>query len=553
MYDKKGFWIVVLVFISFIIVNSTFVFGVLSSDSQNTSEWKMDGRTLNGSRYYPGSVPGDLSSLEVKIYAASGNTDDPVVEDGFLYFVPLRYPLIKVNASNVSQLIDQSADNNFFQFPVASVAGDYVYPAAENGRVYQYNKTNLSQQIAVNTNSNAQHYSSPIVYNDYLYLSDWHGTSGSYIYQVNASNVTGYINRYSKGACEGAPVIADDYIYYQCSTSLIQLNATNVSIFIASFNGGGADSTGNGPIIYGDYVYYGDASGMVYQLNKTNVSLNVANFSTGGIVSRQGAAAHGYVYFGSAGNYTYQLNSTNISQQIANYSTGSIGGVSVTNEHLLVSGTGSLFQLNAFNISKYVSNYSTSGGTPVVVDGIVYFGTGNNIYQLGGDLPTASLNSPVDNFQPSSLVSNVTFNCSGFDASAVENISFYITDNDSSNFALNQTTNLSGQSDSANWTLEIEGGTYIWACLVSDDEGNLDWSANRTILQDSAAPSITVDSPSNNTFTGDTALDVTYTVTDNNLDSCWYSNDSMSENITQANCADITDIIWSAGEHNVTI
>ena len=72
---------------------------------------------------------------------------------------------------------------------------------------------------------------------------------------------------------------------------------------------------------------------------------------------------------------------------------------------------------------------------------------------------------------------------------------------------------------------------------------------------DTTQPAISIITPANNTFTSDTLLDVNYTASDlgTGISSCWYSNDTMSLNTTQASCANITTITWANGQHNVTI
>lgn len=66
-----------------------------------------------------------------------------------------------------------------------------------------------------------------------------------------------------------------------------------------------------------------------------------------------------------------------------------------------------------------------------------------------------------------------------------------------------------------------------------------------------SAPTISIVSPANNTNTSNNQLDINYTVT--NEQACWYSNDSMTLNITLASCTNITTITWSEGVHNVTV
>ena len=70
---------------------------------------------------------------------------------------------------------------------------------------------------------------------------------------------------------------------------------------------------------------------------------------------------------------------------------------------------------------------------------------------------------------------------------------------------------------------------------------------------DTTPPNLSIIFPSNNTNTTNNKLDVYYTVFDANLDSCWYSNDSYLTNSSLTCGQNITNIIWSVGQHNITI
>jgi len=89
----------------------------------------------------------------------------------------------------------------------------------------------------------------------------------------------------------------------------------------------------------------------------------------------------------------------------------------------------------------------------------------------------------------------------------------------------------------------------IWANDSANNVGN----NTITFTIDLTSPSIAIISPTNNSNTTDEQLDVLYNVSENNLDSCWYSNDTMGVNTTLASCVNITSVVWSVGGHNVTI
>lgn len=524
-----------------------------SSDSNNTDEWRMDGRTLNGTRYYPGLILPNISQLEVRTYTTTGSTGDPTIADGFMYGIALRGSLYKLNASNISQRVNQSS-NALFQYPVQALWNGFVYAADEYGNVYQYNSSNLGQTLATNTQPYPQHYSSPIVYQGYVYFTDW-WTSGGPIYQANASNITQVITTSPRQGCDSAPVIANSFIYYGCGSTIYQLNATNISQQKAQYTAGGSMATGSTLTVTDNFLYFGTNDNKLYQLNASNVSQHIANFTTNGDISGGPAYAHGFVYIGSADGYTYQLNATNISQHIANFSTGAVyGSPIVTNNYLIVGGT-SLYQLNAMNISQMITNYSLSlsDTSPTIVRGMLYVSAGYSFYQFGSEIPTVTLNSPTNISYFSQSIDSITFNCSAEDNLALTNISLYLTNFQNASFSFNQTTIVTGLTNITSWNLSLTRGNYTWNCLVYDADGNSKWGVNRTIYPDLSAPAIRVIYPTNNTNTSNTGLNINYTATDSYLSTCWYSNDSMSTNITLDNCANITTVIWGEGAHNLII
>jgi hypothetical protein len=102
--------------------------------------------------------------------------------------------------------------------------------------------------------------------------------------------------------------------------------------------------------------------------------------------------------------------------------------------------------------------------------------------------PIVELVSPAASYTNSSAaVINITFECNATDLTNLQNISLYLTDTSNSNFALNQTTNITGTSNSSNWTLELGVGTYTWNCLSYDNLSESNWAdVNRTITQNYA-------------------------------------------------------------------
>ncbi|MBU1111890.1 MAG: hypothetical protein KJ896_03850, partial [Nanoarchaeota archaeon] len=97
--------------------------------------------------------------------------------------------------------------------------------------------------------------------------------------------------------------------------------------------------------------------------------------------------------------------------------------------------------------------------------------------------PNVTLSLPADNYiNDSSDPVSVTFECNATDDAGLANISLYITNSSNQSFALNQTTSISGTSNSTSWTLELANGNYTWNCLAYDSSGNSDWGdSNRSL------------------------------------------------------------------------
>ncbi|MCX6746680.1 MAG: BspA family leucine-rich repeat surface protein [Candidatus Pacearchaeota archaeon] len=107
---------------------------------------------------------------------------------------------------------------------------------------------------------------------------------------------------------------------------------------------------------------------------------------------------------------------------------------------------------------------------------------------------------------------------------------------------------------------ELPTGNYNYTAYAIDEAGNTNKTEQRTVTineADTTKPDINITYPTNNnTNWSINNLDVNYTVTDTNLQACWYSNDTMLRNFslgTAGSCVNITNITWAEGKHNVTV
>src|SRR3989338_5153176 len=103
-----------------------------------------------------------------------------------------------------------------------------------------------------------------------------------------------------------------------------------------------------------------------------------------------------------------------------------------------------------------------------------------------------------------------------------------------------------------NWT-GLNDEDYHFNVTVNDSAGNKNTSIRLTVTVDSTKPRVVIVIPMNNSNSSSNSLDVNFTRSDPNLGSCWYSNDSLSVNVSLSNCNNSTSVSWSEGSHTVVI
>ena len=93
-----------------------------------------------------------------------------------------------------------------------------------------------------------------------------------------------------------------------------------------------------------------------------------------------------------------------------------------------------------------------------------------------GDYPNVTIITPLNNYR--SHNGSVTFTFSIKDNSNLANITLY--HNINGTMSANETKNLSGTSNTTTWTINNipNGTTFIWNCLVYDNDSHWSWSEN---------------------------------------------------------------------------
>ena len=97
---------------------------------------------------------------------------------------------------------------------------------------------------------------------------------------------------------------------------------------------------------------------------------------------------------------------------------------------------------------------------------------------------------------------------------------------------------------------DLSDGLYFYNATINDSAGNINNTLTRNVTIDTKSPNISISKPADNdTFGINTSLQLNFSVSDTNLQSCWYHIDS-SNNVTIPNCLNIT-FNTSDGSHTI--
>ena len=168
--------------------------------------------------------------------------------------------------------------------------------------------------------------------------------------------------------------------------------------------------------------------------------------------------------------------------------------------------------------------------------------TGNYTFTLDATDPLLDIVSPTNNTNHTDNTLDIDFTRS--DAIGLGSC-WYSNDTFTVNKTLASCTNVTDIT----WT---EGSHHV-RVYVNDTVGNEVMDSVMFYI-DSIAPEMNITSPINNTNHTNVNLDILFTRSDLNLESCWYSNDTYAANSTpDGTCNNLTAIVWGEDQHNVTI
>lgn len=118
---------------------------------------------------------------------------------------------------------------------------------------------------------------------------------------------------------------------------------------------------------------------------------------------------------------------------------------------------------------------------------------------------------------------------------------WYSTNNGGTNTTITCGTNVT--------SLTASQGSNTWKVWINDSAGRVNSSA-MTFFVDTVYPLISVSAPVNNSFSTNTALDLNYTITEANPDTCWYSLNNGVTN-TSITCGTNLTGPWVEGVNNI--
>jgi hypothetical protein len=455
-----------------------------SSESSDTSEWTMFGRTLNSTRYYPGFVPSNISLLPIFNYTGSdyvGDETGATVWNGSVYVTDWDY-VYQLNVSNFSQLLSRSTVYVPFSTPV--IWNGSVYVGSDSG-IKQLNASNVTQILGSKGGVSGIVYNNPVVSDGFVYYG---GFGDGYVYQVNASNISQTIFTYNvANRCYAGATVYGGYLYIHCGSTLFQFNSTNISQkIVGSTIESSSTPYGVVPLVANGYVYYNTEGNKTMQLNATNISISVANFTAGNKFLTSPAYNNNSIYVHSTDGFLYQLNASNVTQQIGNISIGSGSSPTVTNNYVFVIGGSSVYQLDALNVSNMIANVTIGVNMESIsiADGVLYVARGYIFHQIGDPLaPTVNVIYPMNG-------TNYTVD--------VNAINYTVTDNGFLNSCWygNGTANSTTLSAGTNFTSVVSvQGWNNWTVYCNDTASN----AGRKQVQfymDTVAPTYSLNSTS---------------------------------------------------------
>lgn len=205
----------------------------------------------------------------------------------------------------------------------------------------------------------------------------------------------------------------------------------------------------------------------------------------------------------------------------------------------------------------YLGSSGTSGAQTSYVDEIFVSTRDINHYlnrstiTYGGEVETAeglTILSPVaDNMTTNNVIPHIFYYQDNNDSTATCHLYYNTTWQAGSESVANNTTKTL-------WVVSIRDGRYDWFISCYTPSGDWYNSTETRITVDTAAPILNLIDPEHQeVIINKTGIDISYTVSDENLDSCWWHDNVTDVNTTLPNCANATMNFNLSGLRDLTL
>ena len=436
---------------------------------------------------------------------------------------------------NNSRLINNNCSNN-------SGYGIHLYEYCSNNTIsgntanYNHEGISLSSYCSNNTISgNTASYNHEGIYlSSYCSNNTISGNTASnntytgiYLYHNDHNTISGNTANYN-----------DDYGMYldKCDINTISGNIANGNGFVGIHLNAQCDNN----TISGNTASNNDHSGIYFDGNDR---FNIISGNTASNNTYTG------IHLESANNDYNSISGNTLSESQYGINIGNSANNTIYGNFFLANGihamdNGTDNTWNSTTIGNYWDNWTSPDTTPldgIVDDPYTYIAgsTGNTDYlPIAEDgAPSITINSPSDDDVFGS-------NAPNYDVTITDDYLFemwYTLDGGLHNYTFTGST---GTIDQTAWDA-LSDGTITLTFYASDIPRNIG-SADVNIVKDATGPIIVVNSPSSGSEFGVSAPSFSITITDDHLDSVWYSLDGGLTTYTITTNATIDQTAWAA-------
>ena len=347
------------------------------------TDWAMFGFDTNHTNYNPYEnvlSPANISLLVSDWQMTTGNgiVSEPAIVNNILYVGSTDHNLYAVNA-HTGTLLWKTVTGGEIAFSVPAVAKGIVYVGSLDGKVYAFNaQTGIILWTALLGNEGVE--ASPTIVNGIVYIS----SSDGIVYALNAYtgatlwSVNTGTNTYSL-----SPTVSGGFVFFGSGKQMNAYNA-NTGTLVWSTSGHNLFITSSPVISNGEvYVTTGDGAGY-NEVDGFNISTGVLDWSFGAnYIETAPTIDNQTMFFGLTGEvFAVDIPTRELLWASTNQSSFYTATMAANGVVYATDGNGNISAFNAANGITLWTNPLSPGyelqASPVVVNGIVYIGSGDH-------------------------------------------------------------------------------------------------------------------------------------------------------------------------------